>query len=84
MRNIKELLQLVLFDINYLESGLCNLVGQLYCRNIITFDEVKLLKIYIYNHRPNNYHKKIGNLFYWKLGEKKPRIAWLKRQIKIN
>ena len=81
-RSIKELLRIVLKNIDNHVLGLCHLVRQLYRNNIINIDELILLLNYIMNHRPNNTYKEMGSVYFWKRGEKKPRIEWLEKHIK--
>ena len=82
MRDIKVLLTLVLENMDGFRWGLCDIVRQLYRNNIINVDEYLLLLKYMEVHRPNNSYKRRGIAYFWKSGLSKPRIAWLKRQIK--
>jgi len=83
-RTIKELLQLTLDNIDHLSTGLCSLIAYHLCENnrIITVDEWMILDDYIESNRPHNKHYYTGDNYYWKIGNKTPRINWLKKQIK--
>ena len=90
IRETKELLELVLQNIYKLKKtdGLCGLINDLGVEGLILMDEAWILWRYIHKNRPvNNYYflnKINGNnkyLFYWKSGEKEPRIQWLKKHI---
>lgn len=82
IRTDKELLEILLSNIDKLFLGLCSLCRELYLRSIFTDIEFGHMYSYIRKHKPRNSRTKKGYLFYWEIGEKKPRIAWLKRQIK--
>jgi hypothetical protein len=82
MRTTKELLQIMLANINKLKGGLCGLVWTL--RNDRIFDsneEIRMLS-YIDTHRPINYSYFLRYSYYWRKEKSKPRIRWLKKQIK--
>ena len=86
-RTIKELLQLMLDNVNLIEDGLCGLQTKLRCFDIITAEERFLIHNYIDHNRPSKFSsidafKNRGSLFYWERGAKEPRIKWLKNHIK--
>ncbi len=95
MRSIKELLELMLDNKDFFRSGLCQWNNSLYARDIITLDERKILSNYIVSNRPPFYdsvnmfyhtirrHDPTG-YYYWKDGEIKPRIKWIKKHIAKN
>ena len=92
-KTIKELLQQLL---NYIETseyidGLCASSRVLQITNVITFEELVVLKNYIKENKPSifssfNAFIQYINLeaYYWTPGLKKPRIKWLKKHIKRN
>jgi len=91
MRSTKELLQILLDHIEELlylggNLGLCDLTGALGSRNIISTEESFHLWGYIQTHRPINLHYIMSafhdDQYFWKAGRIKPRIKWLKQQIK--
>jgi len=81
MRTIKELLIEMRENANhYIFSGLCSL-------NMSFFDreEYDVMKKYIKRNRPLTWYTifSLGlNVYWWKPGNKKPRIKWLDKQIK--
>lgn len=81
MRTTKELLQIMLDNIDEMVFGLCGLVSLLRTRGIITLHEYFRLKHYLEDNRPPELY---GSAYWWKIGVKKPRIKWLKKQIKLN
>ena len=90
MRTIKELLQLMLDNEQlFIRYGLCAWSRDLYYNNIITIQEFARLANYIGNNRPSQFSS-IGaffhyrDVYYWKKGDIKPRIKWLKKHIAKN
>ena len=78
-RPLKDLLQIMLDNIDLLETGLCLLTHCLAEGGTITDNEYYLIRQYI-NKYPTKYY---GTHFhFWPIGEAKPRIAFLKRHIK--
>jgi hypothetical protein len=89
MRSIKELLQVMLDNQDLFTSGLCNWAIRLYYKDIISYEESKLLDSYIENNRPSKYsslkaYKARKTWWYWPHGEIKPRLKWIKKHIKLN
>ena len=90
MRTIKELLQIVLDNKDYFESGLCSWVSDVYwSTKLFNKDEFFKLKIYIRENRPSMFssintfiHR--NSSFYWNPTDINPRIKWLKKHIKQN
>ena len=81
-RHIKELLGITLANINLLRSGLCNLISILHDCGDINLEEYAILKEYF---DINQYPSTLWYApYWWRLGDKEPRIAWLKEQIKKN
>ena len=88
-RNIKELLQLMLDNKYFFKEGLCYWKNELYLYDLITKQERATLHDYIRNNRPSMFssidaffHGESG--YYWKCGDVRPRIKWLKKHIKKN
>lgn len=89
MRSIKELLEIMLDNQQEFTHGLCSWIGNLRYEHIISHSEFLLLKIYIYENRPNKFssisaYKNRNSGFYWKRKDIKPRIKWIKKHIKLN
>lgn len=89
MRTTKELLKVVLNNINMITGGLCGIVNELYNIDIISFEESKKLLEYIKDNRPQKgsrlyqYRSPITIAWYWTICAKEPRIRWLKYHIRI-
>ena len=87
MRSLKQLFQVMLEHQNLFQSGMCQWIFWLHCKNIISTEERNILVIYIKNHRPitlfyllspfHDYHD-----YYWQPKNIKPRVRWIKKQIK--
>ena len=75
MRTEKELLQLILDNIDMLKTGLCNLTLRLVMIGKMSYDEKIIINDYILNNAPNEH------IFWFELGYAPPRIEWLKQQI---
>lgn len=85
MRTVKELLQLMLDNENLFCNGLCSWVNQLEFKTYINDQELTLLSQYIYDNKPFTLHDIFSNdCYYWKKGDIKPRIKWIKHHISIN
>ncbi len=90
MRSIKELLQVMLQHKDLFETGLCNWVGTLHEKDIITESEEETLFKYIKYNDLNYFswsnfirgHK--SKVYFFPCGKIKPRIYWIKRHIKKN
>lgn len=90
MRTNKELVSLLLDHFNKDRfDGLCSCAFHMRLLNIISFVEYKSLKLTIDLAKPKwyNFHRMMifqfsAPRFYWKPYAKKPRIKWLKKQIK--
>ena len=83
-KTTKELLQLLLNNIHYLEKfggGLCFVMSILYKNRNISYDEYLTLKTYLIMNRPKNLHFLLKGAYYWTPGKKNPRIKWLKKHI---
>ena len=86
MRTNKEILKLLLENIDQLRTGLCGLAN----RVDITYNEYYSIYNYISRYRPNKKSKLYGhgpditnNQYYWEKGDKESRARWLKYHIKI-
>lgn len=89
MRSIKELLEIMLDNQQDFSQGLCSWVSSLRYEQKINHIEFVLLRNYIGNNRPNRFssigaYKNRSSSFYWKRGDIKPRIEWIKKHIKLN
>jgi hypothetical protein len=80
-RTIKELLQLMLEHQELFSGGFCFWVRSLYWDNIMTQEERNTLDKYIKENRPKNLSWLLADAFYWKSGNIKPRIKWIKKHI---
>jgi len=83
MRSEKELLQVLLDNIDKLEYGLCLLIIILKENSLISEQEEEILNEFISNKAPERYHsiRKYRMAYNWESGEKQPRIDWLNEQI---
>jgi len=92
MRNIKELLQVMLDNKHLFRNGLCTWAYDLYIKDTITLQEYHSLVKYIDNNRPDyfswanliNSYPSEERAYYFPNGKIKPRIYWIKRHIKKN
>jgi hypothetical protein len=89
MRNIKQLLEIMLDNQQEFTHGLCSWSGNLRYEHIISHSEFLLLKKYINENRPNKWSSlsafvNSNSVFYWEKGDIKPRIEWIKKHIKLN
>ena len=84
--NIYELLNIVLNSMDaHFMTGLCGLVQRLnYDLNIITIEEAEILYKYLREHKPITIKILIGDSYWWRPGNSKPRKRWLKRHIIKN
>jgi hypothetical protein len=82
MRTTKELLEIMLKNEGYFNCGLCDWVSRLFINNIISLDEKYKLKTYIRENKPFNWRTFLKSAYYWKPGNIKPRIKWIKKHIK--
>ena len=84
MRTDKELLELVLEHSGMIKSGICICLFNMLVADIICYGEYSRLYEFIHKHRPKPNEKfycdKYGEYF-WKRGDKKIRVKWLKYQI---
>lgn len=89
MRTIKELLELLLENKIFFRVGLCGWVDNLHWNGKINFEECILLNKHIKHNRPSMFSswdafQHSNSCFYWKAGDIKPRIKWIKKHIKLN
>lgn len=91
MRTIKELLQVMLDNPQHFDSGLCYWIGNCYLSGLINGKEHSILDIYIEKNKPSTFssferfkQELLIRSFWWKKGDIKPRIEWLKKHIKKN
>ena len=84
MRNIKELLQLMMDNQRLLKSGLCELALILYLRGVISGGEKNFIYDYISAHPPTNVITVGKQVWFWNKGDIEPRIDWLNTHIKLN
>ena len=84
MRTNKELLQVFLDNQNFFYRGMCWWVHVLLSYDKISLEEAIYIRALIGNNKP--LLTKIGlqgsGGFYWKKGDIKPRIKWLKKHLK--
>ena len=87
MRNIKELLTVMLENERLFNHGLCTWVSNLQIYGYITSGEYGVLHKYVKNNVPFLVKLKLGyhmSGFWWKSDNIKPRIKWIKKHIKKN
>lgn len=81
MRNIKELLTVMLENENLFITGMCQWVWHLKIKDYITPSEYGLLRRCFINNQPWVTNFKINyirNEYWWKADNIKPRIRWIK------
>ena len=85
-RPIHRLLRLILSAIsNTTRRCLCSYVLWLHFDGIISFKEHETLLKYIEDNKPTlGKLRSIWSLYYWPVYNKKPRIRWLKKHIKLT
>jgi len=76
MRTDKELLGILLENMNRLTHGLCGLAHSLYLNYTIEFVELERISSLLLKNKPEN-----SKSFYFPTGEKEPRIEFLQRLI---
>lgn len=83
----KELIKVMETMLTHLKEGinfkygLCNLVWQLkWTSNQVSDEGIYFFEEYLRSHEPPTL---VDQFYYWKVGEKAPRIEWLEEQIKI-
>jgi len=89
MRNIKEILEIMLQHEELFLTGLCNWACNLKVHGHINYEELMRLYKYIQDNRPAKWSGIItlicmNNLHYWPVGWIIPRRKWLKHHIKLN
>lgn len=90
MRTIKELLQVMLNNPDTFRMSLCIWSSDLWINHdLYTTEEFNCIVNYIQNNRPHKFSsilvfKYRKRNFFWKPGDIKPRIEWLKKHIKKN
>lgn len=91
MRSITELLEVMYENKEALEMqsapGLCRHASNLLTRNLISYEEWRLLDIYIETHRPSVFSSLAAwqyrkDSYYWPPYDYKNRIKWIKQHIK--
>jgi hypothetical protein len=88
-RSIKELLEITLENQQYFTKGLCQWVKLLHIVQLINIEEHTMLANYIDDNTPSVYSsidrfKHRNSDYWWKSGDIKPRIKWIKKHIKRN
>jgi hypothetical protein len=85
MRTTKELLEVMLENIDSLHSGLCHLTYLLRAEyDIIEFSEYEFLGKFLEENLPVQKYTppdSFDEMYSFPYGEKQPRIDWLKQQI---
>lgn len=84
IRTIKELLEVMLNNKQIFTHGLCAWAFNLFFKDIISLEELYVLKSYIKSNRPFNFNSLVGEAYFWKSGKLEPRIKWLNKHIKKN
>lgn len=87
MRPLHELFEIMLKRKNmnlYFNYGLCGYASELYCFDLITSEEKEAIEKYILENPPNGQNSN-ESLYYWRIGDRAPRIEYLKHHInKLN
>ena len=86
-RDLKTLLEILLEEVeSHCPRGLCDRVNSLYWNDLISCKEKSLLHKFLDTHRPKWYQygysfKYRNDVYWWKSGDKTPRIKFLKNWI---
>jgi hypothetical protein len=87
MRPLHELFEIMIDEKNislYFHYGLCGYANNLHHCSLITYKEKKAIQEYILNNHPEGKGFRTVE-YYWTIGEKAPRIKYLKHHInKLN
>jgi hypothetical protein len=88
-RSIKELLQVMLDNQDCFLFGLCTWATKLYVKGFINVEEASKLHKYIQSNRPSKWssisaYKCRNTPYFWRCGNIKPRVKWIKKHIKTN
>ena len=91
-RNINELLIILrdyIKEMDDFDLGLCHIISVLFDVGLINQYEYFVLKDYVNYNKPKWYSKHFSPIqlqspYYWKKGNKTPRLKWLDTQIKIT
>lgn len=80
-RTIKELLILLREYIVEQDNffGMCSEINEMYCLDLISNKESKILENYLKNNKPEN---AFYDDYWWKEGDKKLRLDWIDEQLK--
>lgn len=89
MRSIKELLQVMLDNQQYFQTGLCKWATSIWSAKLIDHEEMRVLDRYIDSNKPKKFSSlsafiASGSSYYWIKGHLKPRVKWIKKHIKKN
>jgi hypothetical protein len=89
MRSNKEILEVLLDNVERIRTtyGLCILAGELHIQGVITWEELRKIRVYIKNNRPSALSSidallAVNSLYHWPKYKVKPRAKWLKKHIK--
>ena len=82
MRTTKELLELMLENKQLFRTGLCALIGDMFCDDIISHHEYSHIYKYITGNRAGN--ARSYSAYWFNCGEIEPRIEWIKQHIELN
>jgi hypothetical protein len=84
MKKERSILKLLVFLRDYIRdtdrffNGMCLIIMRMNNQNLISLDERVLLIRYFEENKP----KHIKTSYWWKVGDKVPRLKWLNKQIK--
>ena len=88
-RTIKELFEVMLENQNHFVRGMCTWIVTLRGLKLINSEEQRMLLDYIIIYKPYKFYSwevfmqyRKGSGFYWKCDNLKPRVKWIKKQIK--
>jgi len=79
MRTEKEILQVILDNMDQFKTGLCYLVDKLLNQGKLTREDHSIWRKLIYRHTPKGH---VGHCL-WPVGEKQPRVEWMVKQINV-
>jgi hypothetical protein len=76
-RSIKKLLRVMLSNQRLFETGLCNWTTSLADSNLITRQEMTILKSYMNKNDPSLFSTSIISPYWFPKGEIQPRLDWI-------
>lgn len=79
LRLLKKMRSLIVRDKNF--YGMCGVINDLWNTSRINVFEQGILNVFLYDRKPS-LSRQYGCGFWWKSGNKKPRLRWIDKEIK--